>query len=191
VTGRAGLFPSRYQSDEVDRTGGLSRLRNIRLRAAWMRMADNLIMCNAYFRGKALLWKSRRVDERDIRCRVANRAARTVFQMVAGRKLYAHPSRLNRGYVMDKLLTFHEEHQTPPHEILRDLELAAVQIPRANHRQEAEPLEARCAKAFRSRRGPQKIGTLLVAVLARLGVSELQSIPEAASPVADESDDSP
>ena len=35
VTGRAGLFPSRYQSDEVDRADGpLAHLRNARLRAA-------------------------------------------------------------------------------------------------------------------------------------------------------------
>ena len=42
ITGRAGLFPSRYQSDEVDRADGpLAHLRNARLRAAWMRVADN------------------------------------------------------------------------------------------------------------------------------------------------------
>lgn len=38
VCGRAGLFPSRYQSDEVDRTGKLTRFRNAKLRAAWMMM---------------------------------------------------------------------------------------------------------------------------------------------------------
>jgi transposase len=82
ITGRAGLFPSRYQSDEVDRADGpLARHRNARLRAAWLRVADNLIKCNAHFRGKFQLWKQRGVDARDIRCRIANRAARTVFQM--------------------------------------------------------------------------------------------------------------
>jgi transposase len=192
VTGRAGLFPSRYQSDEVDRSGGLSRRRNARLRAAWLRMADNLIKCNEYYRGKARYWESRGANPRDIRCRVANRLARTVFQMVSGRKLYQHPSRLNRSYVMEKLMVFHEEHHTPPHEIVRDLQYAAAQIPVANRAQQAEPLVARRMKAFRSRRaGPQHIGRLLVAVLARLGVSQLQSSPEAASPVADDSNDSP
>lgn len=190
VTGRAGLFPSRYQSDEVDRTGGLSRRRNQRLRAAWMRMADNLIKCNAHYRGKAHLWQAAKVDRRDIRCRVANRLTRVVFQMVSGRKLYQHPSRLDRSYVLEKLLTFHEEHQTPPHEIVRDLEHAAQQIPVSDRAEQAQPLEQRCAKALRSRRaGPQKIGTLLVSLLARLGVSPLQSNAEAASPVARPSDD--
>ena len=57
VTGRAGLFPSRYQSDEVDRADGpLAHHRNARLRAAWLRVADNLIKCNAHYRGKNQLW---------------------------------------------------------------------------------------------------------------------------------------
>lgn len=186
VTGRAGLFPSRYQSDEVDRADGpLSRFRNQRLRAAWLRVADNLIKCNAHYRGKQQLWKSQRVDARDIRCRVANRAVRSVYQMVFGRQLYHHPSRLDRQYVLDKLLTFHEEHHTPPHEIVRDLEHAAAQIPRAAYAEEAAPLRERYARASRSRRaGPQPIGRLLVTVLARLGVSELELNPEANSPDA-------
>src|SRR5487761_1574618 len=53
ITGRAGLFPSRYQSDEVDRADGpLAHLRNARLRAAWLRVAENLIKCNAHYHGK-------------------------------------------------------------------------------------------------------------------------------------------
>jgi len=192
VTGRAGLFPSRYQSDEVDRADGpLARLRNARLRAAWMRVADNLIKCNAHYRGKFQLWKQRRVDSRDIRCRIANRAVRPVFQMVSGRKLYRHPSRLDRGYVMDKLLVFHREHQTPPHEIVGDLQQAAKQIPKNAYAEEAGPLQATYERCRRSRRkGPQAIGTILVAVLARLGVGVLESEPEAQDPIANVSDTS-
>ena len=97
ISGRAGLFPSRYQSDEVDRADGpLAHFRNARLRAAWMRVADNLIKCNPHYHGKFELWKQRGVDSRDIRCRVANRVTRTVFQMVSGRRLYDHPSHLDR-----------------------------------------------------------------------------------------------
>lgn len=183
VTGRAGLFPSRYQSDAVDRADGpLARHRNARLRAAWLRVADNLIKCNAYFRGKFQLWKQRGVDARDIRCRVANRAARTIFQMVGGRRLYQHPSRLDRGYILDKLLTFHREHGTPPHQTLRDLRQAADQIPRGDRAAEAAPLQRIHRRACFSRRpGPQAIGDILVAVLARLGVAGLQSEDEAPS----------
>ena len=192
ITGRAGLFPSRYQSDEVDRADGpLAHLRNARLRAAWLRMADNLIKSNAHFRGMAQLWKQRRVDSRDIRCRVANRAARTVFQMVSGRRLYQHPSRLDRQYVLDKLLTFHQEHQTPPHDILRDLKHAADQIPKHERAAEAAPLQARYAKCRRSRcKGPQQLGTLLLGVLAHYGITGLESEVEARGPDAAKSETS-
>jgi transposase len=192
ITGRAGLFPSRYQSDEVDRADGpLANLRNARLRSAWLRVADNLLKCNAHFHGKFQLWKQRGVDARDIRCRIANRAARTVFQMVSGRRIYRHPSRLDRQYVLDKLLAFHEEHGTPPDTILRDLHHAAEQIPPQEQAAEAAPLRRRYAKCRRSRRaGPQAIGTLLLAVLARWGVTGLESDAEAQGPIATESDTS-
>jgi transposase len=192
ITGRAGLFPSRYQSDEVDRADGpLAHHRNARLRAVWLRVADNLIKCNAHFRGKFQLWKQRGVDARDVRCRVANRAARTIFQMVSGRRLYHHPSRLDRGYVLDKLLTFHREHETPPHEILRDMRQAAEQIPRYEQAAEAEPLQRVYQRARRSRRpGPQAIGEVLLVVLARLGVGGLQWETEAPSPDANASETS-
>ena len=59
ITGRAGIFPSRYQSDRVDRANGpLVRRANRALRAVIMGIADNLILCNVYFRNKAALWKS-------------------------------------------------------------------------------------------------------------------------------------
>ena len=189
ITGRAGLFPSRYQSDEVDRDGSLAHLRNARLRAAWLLLADNLTKCNDYFRGKAKLWKQRGVDPRDIRCRVANRATRAVFQMVGGRRLYQHPSRLQRQYVLDKLIVFHEEHKTPPHEILSDLQHAAQQIPKHEQAAEMTPLAARYEKCRRSRRkGPQQFGRVLLEVLARHGISGLQSSVEARGPDAVETD---
>ena len=192
ISGRAGLFPSRYQSDEVDRADGpLARFRNARLRAAWMRVADNLIKCNAHYRGKFQLWKQRGVAPRDIRCRVANRATRTVFQMVGGRRLYEHPSQVDRHYVLDKLLAFHREHDTPPHETLRDLQQAADQLPQSQRAAEGEPLQKTCQRARRSRRpGPQAIGEILVAVLAKLGFGRVQSDVEAPSPNANVSDTS-
>lgn len=176
MSGRAGLFPSRYQSDEVDRGGNLSRFRNGRLRRAWMMVAENMVKCNAYWRAKAAAWKAKGHDPRDIRCRIANRLTRIVFQMISGRRLYQHPSRLDRSYVMEKLLTYHREHNTPPHLIVRDLELAAKQIPASAYAEEAKPLQAAYEASCRSRRRePQPIGTLLVAVLARLGVVGLES----------------
>jgi hypothetical protein len=114
---------------------------------------------------------------------------RSAFQIVSGRRLYRHPSRLDRPYVLDKLLVFHREHGTSPPEILRDLNLAAAQIPNHEHANEAAPLQERCERARRSRRRePQQLGTLLVVVLARLGVTGLESKTEARSPIANVSD---
>lgn len=192
ITGRAGIFPSRYQSDEVDRPdGSLARHRNARLRAVFLRVADCLIKCNAHFRGKFELWRRQGVDARDLRCRVANRAVRTIFQMVSGRRLYRHPSRLDRDYVLDKLLEFHQEHHTPPQEILRDLQAAANQIPKDEQAAEAAPLQERYQKCRRSRRQTsQPIGTILLAVLARYGITGLKSKGEAQGPIEAESDTS-
>jgi len=176
IRGRAGLFPSRYQSDRVDRGGNLTRFRNGRLRRAWMMVADNMCKCNAWWMAKAQKWKSQGVDPRDIRCRIANRMTRTVFQMISGRQLFHHPSQLDRGYVLDKLLTFHRQHKTPPAVIVGDLKQAAEQLPQSSHAQEAKPLHELCLRGRRSRRrGPQELGTLLVGVLARLGVQNVES----------------
>jgi hypothetical protein len=190
ITGRGGIFPSRYQSDQVDRPDGpLARHRNAYIRAACLRLADCLIKCNAHFRGQAELWKRRGVDARDIRCRVANRAVRSVFQMVSGRRLYQHPSRLDRDYVLDKLLEFHQQHHTPPHQILRDLQLAAAHIPRHEQAAEAAPLVARYRQCRKSRQaGAQQLSTLLVGVLAGYGITGLESTAEAQGPTAAESD---
>ncbi|HIC33893.1 MAG TPA: IS110 family transposase [Gammaproteobacteria bacterium] len=177
INGRAGLFPSRYQSDEVDRGGNLTRFRNAKLRAAWMLIADNMCKCNAYWMAKAELWKAGGVKPRDIRARIANRMTRTVFTMVSGRQIYRHPSRLDRGYIIDKLMAFHREHKTGPAVIVRDLKHAAEQIPKSAHADEAVRVEAARRKASRSRqRGPQELGELLVGVLTRLGVQAADEI---------------
>ena len=57
ITGRAGLFCGRYQSDAVDKQKGLVRCANKRLRNALMQIADNLAQWNNYFAGHAALWK--------------------------------------------------------------------------------------------------------------------------------------
>lgn len=132
-------------------------------------------------------FKLRGADARDIRCRVANRAMRSVFQMVSGRRLYHHPSRLDRQYVLDKLLDFHQDRRTPPDEILRDLNHAADQIPQHERAAEARPLEARYEKSRRARRKAlHPIGDVMLAVLARYGITGLES-EESQGPRANES----
>jgi transposase len=176
IKGRAGLYPSRYQSDRVDRYGTLSRFRNARLRGVLTRMADSLVKCNAYWKLRNDALKAANVEGRDIRCRVANRITRSIFQIVSGRRLFDHPSRLDRHYVMEKLLDYQREHRVRPSDIVRNLEAAAIQIPPRYHQEQAKPLQQVREKAQKSRlQEPKVLGELLVSVLAKLGVTELES----------------
>ena len=58
ITGRAGLFPSRYQSDAVDHAGPLVRRGNRALRYAILLIAENLLRCNDHFRGLGEAWRA-------------------------------------------------------------------------------------------------------------------------------------
>ena len=78
---------------------------------------------------------------------------------------------------MDKLFVFLREHNTSPAIIVRDLKHAADQLPKSSLIDEGTKLQEAALKAQRSRRkGPQELGTLLVAVLARLGCRHAPSL---------------
>jgi transposase len=175
ITGRAGLFPSRYQSDRVDLANGeLIRCANRSLRRILMMISANLIKCNGHFRGLAAAWKAQGKDVRRSHVKVACRFSRIVFQMVAGRRVFEHPGCRARDYILQKLLTFLEEHDTSTVSRLPILQAAIAQIPASEHAHEAVPLQRELEKLASSKRGPRPIGELLTAVLARLGVGELQ-----------------
>lgn len=179
ITGRAGLFPSRYQSDRKDMpNGSLVRCANRRLRAALLWIADNLLKCNHYFRGLADRWKAAGKDPRDAHVKVASRFSRLAYLIVAGRQIVRHPCLIERGYVLDKLIAFYQEHETPPEQMLADLRAAANQLPASEHAAEAAPLLKRLAETRAARRrGPQSIGNILPLLLARLGVGAVESTP--------------
>lgn len=179
ISGRAGLYPSRYQSDRVDRADGtLVRCANHALRGAIMTIADNLIGCNHYFRLMSERWKAMGRDPRANHVRVACRFCRIAFQMVAGRQVFHHPGVQHRDYILDKLNTFHREHETGMAQIMADLLAATGQLPRSAHAEEARPLLEEHARISAGRcRGPQLLGDILPIVLARLGVFGVQSNP--------------
>ena len=177
ITGRAGLFPSRYQSDQVDRRdGALVRHANRDLRYAILMIADNLIKCNDHFRILAAGWRLKGKDARDIRVRVAGRFCRIAYQMVAGGMTFRHPCARQRDYILDKLIRFSLEHSIAPDQLSRDLDAAVAQLPRAAHREEAVPLAEELAR-LRKRRGtgPHPLATILPAVLAKLEVDLVRS----------------
>jgi transposase len=177
LTGRAGLRPSRYQSDQVDKANGpLVRNCNRSLRAAILGIADNLIVCNHHFHVLATRWQAQGKDPRHTRVKVALRFCRIAFQMVAGRQVFRHPSIQGRHYILDKLTAFHRDHDTGMAEVLRDLQAAVGQLPPREHAAEARPLAEELQKIQDGhRRGPQLLGDILPMVLARLGVGAVQS----------------
>ena len=183
ITGRAGLVPTRYQSDQVDCANGpLRRRGNRRLRAVLMQTADNLVQCNHYFRARAAQWSRAGKDPRWVRVKVAKIFSRLAFAVVAGRQLFPHPCCQPRHYIVGKLLQFHSAHHTDLVAMRRDLEAAAEQLPAQQRRAEAEPLQ-RQLDALARRRGPQPLAELIPLVLARLAGRVVQSQPhESAGP---------
>ena len=177
ITGRAGLRPSRYQSDTVDKANGpLVRHCNRALRAAILGIADNLIVCNHHFQVLATQWRAQGKDARHTRVKVGLRFCRIGFQMVAGRQVFRHPCLQGRHYILDKLTAFHREHDTGMVEVLRDLQAAIGQLPAREYAAEAKPLADEFEKIQGGRRrGPQVLGDILPIVLARLGVGVVQS----------------
>jgi len=177
ITGRAGLCPSRYQSDQVDNSHGpLVPCGNRRLRGAILRVADNLIKCNHHFNVLAHTWQSQGKDPRQAHVKVGLRFCRIAYQIVAGRQVFRHPALQGRHYVLDKLVAFHREHDTGVAEQMRDLQAAVDQVPVREHAAEAVPLHEELEKIHQGRRrGPQMLADILPIVLARLGVGGLES----------------
>jgi transposase len=177
ITGRAGLRPSRYQSDQVDKANGpLVRNCNRALRAAILGIADNLIVCNHHFGVLATQWAAQGKDPRQARVKVGLRFCRIAFQMVAGRRVFRHPCIPGRHYLLDKLSAFHREHETGMVQVLHDLQAAIGQLPQREHAAEARPLQEELQRIQQGRRrGPQLLGDILPIVLARLGVGVVQS----------------
>jgi transposase len=177
ITGRAGLFPSRYQSDEVDRADGkLVRCANRRLRQAIMMIADNLIDCNDHFRVMAAQWKLAGRDAREIRVRVAGRFCRIAYQMVAGRMSFRHPCSQKRDYILRKMITFYMAHNIDISRIMRNLDAAVAQLHGAAHREEGAALAEALDELQKKRgSGPRSLAEILPAVLAKLGVQLVTS----------------
>jgi transposase len=179
ITGRAGLFPCRYQSDQVDHPNGrLARRANRRLRAVLLGIADTLIGCNHHFSVLAERWRRLGKDARHSHVKIALRFARIAFSMVASRQVFHHPCMRERHTILDKLLAFHREHRTPWEQTLADLHRTVRHVPRKEYAAEAKPLAEQLHDFNRRRpgpKGPQLLGDILATVLARLGVGAVQS----------------
>ena len=171
ITGRAGLYPSRHQSDQTDHDSGpLIRQANRRLRCVLMRIADNLACHCSYYRGQAELDQSRGIDKRATRVKIAKRFSRLALACVAGDEPMRHPCFQQPDSILEKLRRFHHEHKTPIDRVLVDLETTVGQLPYNTRSQEAAIVVDVLQQQTNRRRGGAAIGELLPAVLARLGV---------------------
>jgi transposase len=176
LTGRAGLRPSRHQSDQVDKASGpLARCCNRELRAAALRVADNLLKCNRHFNALAQTWPAQGKDARHTRVKAASRFCRIAYQIVAGRQVFRRPGWQGRRYVLAKLMAFHREHGAGATQQLQDLQAAVAQPPRPEHAAEAAPHEELERLQGGRRRGPPLLGDVPPIGLARLGAGGVQS----------------
>ena len=178
INGRAGIYPSRYQSDQVDRKDGpVVRNCNRRLRNAVILIAKNLIKCNPYYRGLAALLDSQKVAPLDRNVRIANKAMRMVFQLVSGRQVWRRHG-VNQEYILDKLRKFHHEKGTALDVVIKQLFDVVQWLPKSSHASEGKPIQEFATKKHR---GPILIGELMIPLLIRLGVVEPDAVQSSSS----------
>jgi transposase len=179
ITGRAGLMPSRYQSDRVDHPNGpLRRAANRRLRFALLQIADNLMRHNHHYNVQTLKYAQAAKDPRWVHVRIAKQFSRLGFAMLTTGRVFRHPCCQPESSILDKLLDFHRDHDTPWPQVQRDLDAATQQLPQSRYASEAQTLSQRLATLQRRPSGPQPLADILALVLAKLGVATLQSSPE-------------
>jgi hypothetical protein len=174
ITGRAGLYPSRYQSDQTDQSGSIIRQANHRIRCVLMRIADNLAFHCAYYRGHTDLDRARGIDIRASRVKIANKFTRLAFACVAGDQPMKHPAFQKPDSILEKLREFHHVHKTPMDQLLADLQTTVEHLPYNTRRREAAVVATVLRNNSKRKRGGIAIGALLPAVLARLGVSPME-----------------
>jgi transposase len=171
ITGRAGLFPSRYQSDQTDTSGPIIRLSNRRLRCALMRIADNIADHCAYYRGIADADLAHGVDIRAGRVRIVKKFSRLAFACLVTDQPMRHPAFREPDSILEKLREFHGLHQTPIGQLLADLQATVEQLSYSTRNHEAKVVAEVLRNNVSRKRGGIAIGELLPAVLARLRIN--------------------
>ena len=169
ITGRAGLYPSRYQSDETDLADGpLVGHRNARLRDAILEIAHNLLAHNEHVKAWAAARRLRGWPEGKVHIAVASKFVRISYWMLAGRTVFEHPCLGGRDALVRKLYHFARAHHMSLADTHTLLHHAAQQLPATARHEEARALVE--ALPRRSRRGgePQRLGDILRDIIAQL-----------------------
>jgi transposase len=171
ITGRAGIYPTRYQSDETDLADGpLVGQHNARLRDAIFEIAHNLLTHNDHFQAWAKLRENRKWSKKKIHVAVASKFVRISYWMVAVRTVFQHPCLGGRDAILRKLFRFAKSHGIPAQDTLSLLLRAGQQLPGGVREEEARALLAGLPKGprRRPRSGPEPLGAILPRVIAWL-----------------------
>ena len=143
ITGRAGLFPSRFQSDAVDHADGpIVGGHNTRLRDSLIDAARSLITNNDYFKGwKEFQKKAHGWNNKQVKFAVASRFSRISFSMLAGNMVYKPANGGKRDSIIIKIIEFCKERNVSEDRVGKILLNAVENIPGADQLLEAQDLE--------------------------------------------------
>lgn len=170
IAGRAGLYPSRWQTSTTDLADGpLVARRNRQLRAALMRMARNLARSNQYFLAQGMAYAQRH-PEKDRKVPIARAFSRLSFYLIAGERLFSHAALSNAEKILQKLLEFYQAHQADPAQVTSGMEHAIARLQARSLRAEREVFQQqhRQVQNQRQRPGVRRLGEILPAVLLRI-----------------------
>jgi hypothetical protein len=141
-----------------------------------MMIAENLLSCNRLFQTLEERWEATGMDRRATCVRAAKRFCRIADAMVAGGQVFRHPGCQKRDAILRKLSCFHVDHGSAMAQVMADLQAATDHIPKSEHAPEAKSLfEAMQPSTRRVQCGPRRLGEILPAVLAKQGVTAVES----------------
>jgi hypothetical protein len=170
IAGRAGLYPSRWQTSTTDlQNGPLVARRNRQLRAALMRLARNLARSNQHFMAQGMAYAQRHPDK-DHKVPIARSFSRLSYYLIAGKQLFSHAAMSNAEKILQKLLEFYQAHQADAAQLTSGIEhaIARLQAPTLRAEREVFQQQHRQVQNQRQRPGVRRLGEILPAVLLRI-----------------------
>jgi len=170
IAGRAGLYPSRFQTSGTDHPNGRMVVRrNRRLRAALVRAARCLNCCNEYFLGISREYLKRHPDN-DGKIPIARAFSRLSYYVIAGDQLPMHAAMQSREKVLQKLLQFYHQRDADAARMTAALTTAMQQLPTKVLHAEHSSLASQYNEVKTQRRtgGVRRLSEVLPQILLRL-----------------------
>lgn len=190
IAGRAGLYPSRYQSTQATdlADGPLIARRNRQLRSALMRISRNLRRNNDYYKAKAISLKQQDKSAHT-HVVIACMFSRLSFHVISG-NVTDHPALQKKHAIMQKLIHFFSEHNASTDLVVQALADAATQLPRSILPSEGDALKTEHEEILRKRKPRtrvRQIGEIIGETLLRLA----EEFPEEVEPHEENTSEQP